>query len=123
MNNSLKMFYPQHSITLRYLEAVKLLKTAPFGVFLSFIDPRTDTLVQKVFPFFYDPLHTYSLKGRCFISEWGGLQLYIPSDLNWYIKTQRELKLGLRKFRQCVNFLSCGRFVTKDIDEEVGVDN
>lgn len=121
MINSLKLFYPQHSVSLPYLDAVELLKKAPFGVFLSFVDPRTDTLVQKMFPFFYQPVDTYGLKGRCFVTEWEGLHLYIPADLNWYMRGQQNLQSGSQMFRQDLSFLAAGRFVAVDTNVEVGM--
>lgn len=121
MSNNIKLFYPQKSETLPYLEAVKLLKMAPFGVFLAFIDPRTNTYVQKVFPFFYEPLNTYGLKGRCFISAWDGLNLYIPADLGWYIEGQQILRHSTKVFRQELGYLCAGRFVSKSVEVEVSV--
>ncbi|HCL5581019.1 TPA: hypothetical protein N2N40_002447 [Citrobacter freundii] len=121
MINDIKLFYPQKSETLPRLEASELLKTAPFGVFLAFIDPRTSTYVQHVFPFFYDPVNTYGLKGRCFISEWDGLNLYIPADLGWYIDGQQNPRYCTKVFRQELGYLCAGRFVTKAVSVEVSV--
>ncbi|MDA5147819.1 hypothetical protein PG931_00780 [Klebsiella pneumoniae] len=121
MSNSIKLFYPQKSETLPHLEAIELLKAAPFGVFLAFIDPRTDTYVQNVFPFFYAPVDTYGLKGRCFISEWHGLNIYIPADLGWYIDGQQNLRQSTKIFRQELGYLCAGRFVTKPVSVEVSV--
>lgn len=120
MNNALKLYYPQESTTLPILEAIKLLKTAPFGVQLSFIDPRTNTYIDEMFPFFYEPLDTYGFKGRCFISEWNGLSLYIPADISWFINAQSE-DVYRKIFRQDMGYLSAGRFVTKSVKVEVSV--
>lgn len=121
MSNDIKLFYPQKSETLPRFEASDLLKTAPFGLFLAFIDPRTDTYVQKVFPFFYDPVNAYGIKGRCFISEWDGLNLYVPADLGWYIDGQQNSHNSTKVFRQELGYLCAGRFVTKTVSVEVSV--
>ncbi|MDE9483961.1 hypothetical protein KKJ06_20535 [Xenorhabdus bovienii] len=90
-------------------------------MFLSFIDPRTYAYVQKTFPFFYDPLHTYGPQEHCLISEWDGLNLYIPADLSWFIDVQQNSRYGSKVFRQDSSYLSGSRFVTKNIDVEVSV--
>ncbi|EOC0011681.1 hypothetical protein ACI0X9_003368 [Cronobacter turicensis] len=119
MIHSLKLFYSQSSVSLTYLDAIHELKKAPFGVFLSFVDPRTNVLVEKLFPFFYQPHNTYGLKGRCLITEWNGIYLYIPSDLNVYIRAQQLQDRSMIEFRQGISFLSEGRFITKETSVEV----
>lgn len=121
MISSLTMFYPKHSVCLPYIEAINELKKEPFGVYLEFIDPRNNSLIQKLFPFFYEPLNTYGLKGRCLITEWQGLPVYIPSDLNLYIRQQQGTDRSYIEFRQHLGFLSGGRFVTKEVRVEVGI--
>ena len=113
MTKTIRLNYPQHAVTLPTLEAVEVLKSGPFGVFLTFTDPRTGALVQKLFPFFYRAHHTYGLKGRCFISEWHGLPLYIPSDLNFFIEGQQDQHCQTRYLMQDGGFLSGGDYQSK----------
>ncbi|MEX5881879.1 hypothetical protein AB6G95_19375 [Proteus vulgaris] len=113
MTNTIRLNYPQHVVSLPMLEAIEVLKSGPFGVFLTFNDPRTGALVQKLFPFFYRPHNTYGLKGRCFVSEWLGLPVYIPSDLSLFIEGQQDLNCQTRFLMQEGGFLSAGDYKNK----------
>ncbi len=110
MTNSLRLNYPQHAESLPMMRAIEVLKSGPFGVFLTFNDPRTGALVQKLFPFFYSPHDTFSMKGRCFVSEWHGLPVYIPSDLNLFIEGQQDQRCQTRYLMQNSGFLSGGDY-------------
>lgn len=110
MTNALCLNYPQHAVSLPMMQAIEVLKSGPFGVFLTFNDPRTGVLVQKLFPFFYSPHDTFSLKGRCFVSEWHGLPVYIPSDLNLFIEGQQDQHCQTRYLMQNSGFLSGGDY-------------
>lgn len=121
MAGTLTLYKNQHSVTLPYLEAANELRKAPFGVYLEFIDPRTNTLVQKLFPFFYQPLETYGVKGRCLITEYQGMPIYIPSDLQIYINQQQKQNTSMIIFNSSTGILSGGVFITKNIIVDVGV--
>lgn len=64
----------------------ELIKGKSFSLFLEFIDPRIDYLVQDYFTFYPKP--QFSNRGRCFIAEYNGLSLKIPSDLKWWSEKQ-----------------------------------
>lgn len=64
----------------------ELIKGNCFTMFLEFIDPRIDTLVQGNFTFY--PKTQVTNRGRCFLAEHVGLSLKIPSDLSWWSENQ-----------------------------------
>lgn len=120
--DSIKLFTAQHSETLPFLDAIERLKKSPFGVFLSFVDPRTDTYIQKLFPFFYKPHNTYGATGNCFITEWEGLAIYVPADIRWLTGdsfTSRPVK-DRKVFPQMHGIVSGGEYVNYNINVEVG---
>lgn len=119
MSKCIKLLCKDKFEILPPLEAVRRLKEAPFGVFLSFIDPRTNTYIDKTFPFFYESVNTYGLKGRCFVSAWNGMNLYIPADLDWFIEGQQSDSGSTKVFLQDLGFLYAGSFVNKPVKIEV----
>ncbi len=119
MNNNIELFYPHRSVILPVSEAIDLLKAAPFGVELTFIDPRTNNLVQKLFPFFYELYEPSSQKSHFFLSEWDGLYISIPADLDWYIEGQKNIAIQVQPVFNELRYLSAGKFHTKSVHMEV----
>ena len=62
----------------------ELVSRGSFEVFLSFNDPRTDFLIEDRFTFY--PKEQIGPNGRCFLAEYQGLVIRIPSDMGWWQK-------------------------------------
>lgn len=120
--NTITLYTKDQTLTLPFLDAVKRLKQAPFGVFLSFVDPRSGSYIQKLFPFFYKPHQTFGISGICFVSEWLGMPLYVPADIAWLTddshtrKSVRERKI----YPQIHSVLTGGEYISHTITVEVG---
>lgn len=82
-NDALKRF----TILEAYAE---LKRQGTFSVFLSFIDPRTDCLVEGNFQFYPNPVKTYSNMGVCYLTEHLGLTLKIPSSMEWWATHEKS---------------------------------
>ena len=98
------------------IKANKLLKERGyFHVWLSFVDPRTDCLVQDYFCFYPKPQPSYA--GGGVIAEHKGLTLRIPYDLSWYAKHQKQG--GRAEVRWDVTVMIKGEYVRKVLKIEV----
>lgn len=86
-----------------------------FHVFLSFVDPRTDSLVEDYFCFYPKPQPTYA--GGGVIAQHNGLTLRIPYDLNWYAENQKQF--GGAEIKNDVTVLIKGEYVKKTINLRV----
>lgn len=86
-----------------------------FTVFLQFLDPRTDCLVQKNFVFYPKPhvWHSGSWFNRCFVTDDAGLSLRIPADLSWWAEHQGK---GSYVGRYKTSIFSEGDYVDVEFD-------
>ena len=115
---------PAKTITLYYDDSLKRLsekeawqeleKQGRFQVFVSFINPKTNCLVDGQVTFHPKPQITPD--GRCFIAECEGFVLRIPSDLGWWMKKQKQHNV---KVRQKTAILMHGEFVNVEFDLEI----
>ncbi|HDT4952774.1 TPA: hypothetical protein QHR73_002053 [Morganella morganii subsp. morganii] len=96
----------------------KILSQAPFGVFLEFTDPRTNTLIQKEFPFWCKPQKTFKPMGNVFFTQWRGLALTIPADFDWWVMTQ-SVSTYSRRIDQKVQFIKEGEYVDVQLRVEM----
>ncbi len=113
--NKITIYYPSSLERFSAPDAFEVLKAkGQFEVFLEFIDPRTDCLVQKTFTFFPKPQVT--TMGRCFIAEHNGLILRIPSDMEWWEAHSDGLPVQVR---QKVTLLVQGEFKGVEFDLRV----
>ena len=115
MNDEIKLLCGQELISVSREEAKNILKQGPFGVFLEFMHPFTKSLVQKSFPFYYESVNTFNVNGKCFVSEYEGMRIYIPSDLDIYIKQQNKPKGYSFEFISSTGILTNGVFTTHNI--------
>ncbi|MCG9576636.1 hypothetical protein L1D14_10345, partial [Vibrio tubiashii] len=87
----------------------RLREIGEFKVFLEFVDPRTDCLVQDYFTFY--PVRQQTFKhGYCYLAEHQGLSLHIPSDLEWYADKQAIGK-GIQCVSREVSILQKGSYI------------
>ncbi|ELI9034890.1 hypothetical protein EX227_13025 [Providencia rettgeri] len=101
-----------------WMDFKTILSESPFGVFLEFVDPRNGKLVQQLFPFWCKPQKTYKPMGNVFMTQWQGLTLTIPSDVDWWIKAQSN-GIGMRRIDQRVQFLKHGEYVEVNLRVEM----
>lgn len=85
-----------------------------FKLFLQFIDPRTDQLVEGYFEFFPKPQPSYS--GRGFIASHQGLTLRVPSSMDWYFRWRDA---GMQQLPQKCGCIVEGEY--RDLDFKLGV--
>lgn len=121
MVDGIKIYNNEDSLFFPRAEAIRELRKAPFGVFLEFIDPRCNSLVQKLFPFFFEPLHTYGMKSKCLITEYKGMYIYIPSDLRVYSEQQEKSDGYFIKFNFSTGILTGGIFQTHNVNIKICV--
>lgn len=96
MSKIFKIYGPDSMKTIPTSDALdELIKGTSFTVFLEFIDPRIDSLVQEDFTFYPKPLMTS--QGRCFIAEHIGLSLKIPSDCRWWSGKQNQAFVKIKQ--------------------------
>ncbi|MFV4798114.1 MULTISPECIES: hypothetical protein [Enterobacteriaceae] len=107
-NDALKRF----TILEAYAE---LKRQGTFSVFLSFIDPRTDCLVEGNFQFYPNPVKTYSNMGVCYLTEHLGLTLKIPSSMEWWATHEKSTF-----HNQDITYLKEGEYVKATIKLEIG---
>tara|TARA_Y100000780_G_C13695637_1_gene421676 strand:+ start:22926 stop:23336 length:411 start_codon:yes stop_codon:yes gene_type:complete len=108
----IKLFTKDNLIRATLHDAYEMLKRRGFfHVFLSFVDPRTDSLVEDYFCFYPKPQPSYA--GGGFIADHNGLVLRIPSDLRWYAEKQETFN-GVER-NEKVTLLVRGEYVTKPI--------
>lgn len=115
---------PAKTITLYYDDSLKRLSEQEalqelkdqgrFQVFVSFINPKTNCLVDGLVTFHPKPQITPM--GRCFMAECEGFLLRIPSDLGWWIKKQKQTGV---KVIQKTAILVEGEFVNVEFDLEI----
>lgn len=111
---TVKLYYPESVKHVNYKDAMtELRRIGQFQVFLSFVDPRTDLLVEGNFTFY--PKVQASDHGLCFIAEHQGLTLRIPADMYWWSKREKTDTLG-----QKTAILVEGEYVTTKFDLDVG---
>lgn len=112
------LFTKDSMLTLNLNEAYELIKERGFfHVFLSFVDPRTDCLVQDYFCFYPKPQPSYA--GGGVIADFKGLTLRIPYDLKWYAEKQRLA--GSHKVKRDVTVLKRGEYVKANVVIDVTV--
>ena len=82
--NQVMMFSGDKVKRFSLFDAYKELKRqVTFKVWMSFIDPRTDCLVQGDFLFYAKSMRTYCKFHSCYLSEHNGLELKLPCSLAW----------------------------------------
>lgn len=97
------------------LEAyAELRRQGSFTVFLSFIDPRTNSLVEGNFQFYPKPVNTYSYMGKCYLAEHNGLSLKIPSSMEWWASHDHSTI-----HKQDITYLKEGEYVKATISLEI----
>lgn len=111
----LTVYGPRSVMRLPASEAMSVLKEhGSFKVYLEFINPRTDCLVQKRFEFYPDP-QTSPSKGWWFLAEHEGITLRIPADMEWFAKHDRRMVVVPQK----TSLLKQGRYVQVQFDLDV----
>jgi len=92
-SQTITFYHPQSLTRIPKEYMLSALKSCgSFTVFLAFIDPRTDLFVDGSFEFY--PVEQVSLSGRCFIAEYNGLPLRIPSDTSWWCRNSMNGTVG-----------------------------
>ncbi|EHM1651402.1 hypothetical protein KDR40_001569 [Salmonella enterica subsp. enterica serovar Saintpaul] len=98
------------------LEAyTELKRQGTFSVFLSFVDPRTNCLVEGCFQFYPKPVKTYSNMGVCYLTEHLGLTLKIPADMEWWATHEMPTF-----HKQDITYLKEGEYANATIKLEIG---
>ncbi len=100
-NNGIKTFSTKGTEAMDFLREI-----GEFTVFIQFIDPKTDCLVSADFTFYPDPQHSFS-NGWCFLAEHNGVNIQIPSDLQWYADHQ---SVGTQFIKRHATVLKKGRY-------------
>lgn len=109
------LYFPESLARLSLTEAFAELELhGEFKVFLSFIDPKTDSLVQDHFTFY--PNVQIGPRGRCFIAEYNGFTLRIPANMEWW---QHNAQAGRCVVRQHTTIFQRGEYVNVEFDLDI----
>lgn len=91
MENQLRVYFNDGFIDYRLLGAIKIIQEFnSFKIFCAFIDPRTDCYVEQSLTFYPSPQPSYP--GFYFLSEYNGLAVKIPGEIDWFATKQMEAK-------------------------------
>lgn len=109
--SSVETFTPEEAME-------ELNKIGKFQVFLQFINPKTDCLVQQPFTFYPKPHKHPHAGGSCFIAMHDELVLRIPADMSWYAEKQGEGSMPVT-VGQYTCYLHEGEFINTQFDIKV----
>lgn len=93
----------------------ELKRQKEFSVFLSFIEQRTNCLVEDDFKFYPKAINTYT-NGFRYLTEHNGLRLEIPSCMKWWASRNG----CFYRTKQKCNILKEGTYQPVSFELEIG---
>lgn len=112
------LYYLQHRKAYSLTDAWSELRTRKqFHVFISFLDPRTDSYVSQSFLFYSKPVTIFTDFRHAFLTSYAGLSIKIPSCLQWWSEKGEQGQTV--KLSYNASFIHEGVIVTKKLTLEV----